>query len=620
MLPLAVPDVNRLPTPELMEMYPAVELFLQRAQAVRPDFVIDKQNAASIAHICAWLDGLPLAIEMAAAHIKWKPPATLFDQLRQQLMGLTGGQRDLTPRQKTLAGAIDWSYKLLSWAEQELLMALSVTNGGCGLAAAAELSGHDATTCDTLLRGLAEKSLIQWGMDSLGETRISLLQMIREYAQARAVERGSYDHLCELHGTIYHRLVRESLPGVRGAQAEGILNRLEIEHNNLRAALGWHLTSSSVRGVRLASLLADSLWGIRGHFSEGRLWLEKLLAAAAHLSTDGSAETPGWCAAARMALGQGDLPAANGFAAQASSLAFANENDREIRMALRCRASIALHQSDYPQAIRLYQQVLSLCRPNDQDEAGMALNGLGLIAKDQGDFATALDYHARARTFYARMGDAIGMARALTYASIAAYWQAEYSRCFDLAQEAIDLQSGVGDVTSVAYSRDAQGMALVRLGRYAEGVAILQECVAAFEGMDDRSGEAVVLADLGVAAHLQGNFADAYRYSQEALSIARAIGDRRRVTFCLEGMAMALTRLAVLSAETDKTALTRAIGLFAEADNLRRLINSPLPASERAEYDACVSIAAAHLPAAIHATAWERGRAAVLDQVTGLVL
>ncbi len=602
--PLAVPDVNRLPTPELLEMYPAVELFIQRAQAVRPNFVIDAHNAGAVAHICAWLDGLPLAIEMAAAHVKWKTPDTLLDQLRQQLMALTGGQRDLTPRQQTLRGAIDWSYKLLSLGEQGLLMALSVTNGGCMLAVAAELSGNDQATGQALLQGLAEKSLLQYTTDSLGEPRVSLLQMIREYAQAKAVETGTYDHLCELHGAIYYRLVCESLPRVRDAQAERILNRLEIEHNNLRSALDWHLASSSVRGVRLAVLLADSLWGIRGHFSEGRLRLEKLIAAASTQSTDGSAEPSAWIALTRLAMGQGDLPAASAFATQAEQLAFASEDDATVRTTLRCRAAIALHQSDYAQSTRLYQQTRALCGPDDQSDAALSLNGLGLVAKDQGDFASALDYHKRAHALCASLGDSIGAARSLTYASIAAYWQAAYARCFDLAQEAIELQRGVGDVLSVTYGRDVQGMALVRLGRYAEGVAILQECVTAFEQMGDHSGRAVVLADLGVAAYLQENFVDAYRHSHEALSIARAIGDRRRAAFCLEGMAMALTRLAVLPAATDKTALTRALGFFAEADSLRRLINSPLPASERAEYDACRAIAAAHLPPAQYAQAW----------------
>jgi tetratricopeptide (TPR) repeat protein len=251
--------------------------------------------------------------------------------------------------------------------------------------------------------------------------------------------------------------------------------------------------------------------------------------------------------------------------------------------------------------------MLALCRADEQDEAAMALDGLGLIAKDQGDFVTALDYHQRAHALYASQGNAIGMARALTYASIAAYWQATYDRCFELAGEAIELQRGVGDVTSVAYSRDVQGMALVRMGRRAEGIAILEECVTAFHQMGDRSGSAMILADLGLVRHFQGNFQTAYEHFSEALVIARAIGDRRRVAFCWEGIAMALTRLAVLAAPTDEAALQRAVGLFAKADSLRREIDAPLPASERAEYDACLSQAAAHLSTGRYAEAWDRG-------------
>jgi len=605
--PLAVPDVNHLPTPDLLGMYPAVDLFIQRAQAVNPSFVINAQNAAPVAHICAWLDGLPLAIEMAAAHVKWKPPATLLEQLRQQLMGLTGGQRDLSPRQQTLRGAIDWSYKLLSEAEQQLLMALSVVNGGCSLAVAAELSGNELRSCEALLRGLAEKSLLQWTTDSMGEPRVALLQMIREYAQMKSTERGNYHQLRAQHAAIYHRLVQESQPFVRSPEAERVLNRLEMEHNNLRSALAWHLESSSVRGVKFATLLADTLWGIRGYFSEGRNWLEKMVDAAANQSTDGTVEAFGWIATAHMALGQGDLPAANRIAARAEAFAFANENDAEVRMALHCRAGIALHQSDYVQARRLYQQALALCGSGDENEAAIAFNGLGLVAKDQGDLGASLDYHERAYALYASIGDSVGMARALTYASIAAYWQAEYQRCFDLAQQAIELQRGIGDVTSIAYSRDVQGMALVRSGRYDEGIAILDECVTAFQKIGDVSGSAMILVDLGLAHYMKQNWAQAYRYHQESLNIARSIGDRRREAFCLEGIAMTLTRMAVAETERDETALSQAVALFARADGVRRQIDSPLPASERAEYDICRAIADRYLSAELHKSAWEEG-------------
>lgn len=136
-----------------------------------------------------------------------------------------------------------------------------------------------------------------------------------------------------------------------------------------------------------------------------------------------------------MALGQGDLPAANRIAAKAEAFAFANENDAEVRMALHCRAGIALHQSNYPQARRLYQQALALCGSGDENEAAIAFNGLGLVAKDQGDFGAALDYHAASLpALYAGIGDSVGMALALTYASIAADRRAEYERCFDLAR------------------------------------------------------------------------------------------------------------------------------------------------------------------------------------------
>lgn len=595
--PLAVPDVNHLPTPDLLEMYPAVDLFLQRAQAVRPDFVIDSRNAAAVAHICAWLDGLPLAIEMAAAHIKWKTPETLLQQLRQQLMALTGSQRDLSPRQQTLRGAIDWSYKLLSQQERRLLQALSVTNGGCTVGMAAELSGNDEETCAALLRGLAEKSLVRWSGENAGDERVTLFEMIREYAQAEAVAAGSHDALCELHGSLYLRLVQENLHRVRGMDGEAALNLLEAEHNNLRAALAWHLRASSVRGVRLATLLADSLWGIRGHFSEARLWLGKLLDAAAHLSTDGTAETPGWCALARMAMGQGDLPAAERIAATAQSLAFANENHSEMRMALLCRAAISLHQSDYPSATSFYRQVLSLCLAENSGDRAMALNGLGLIAKDRGDFAGALELHEQARTLFGAAGDGIGVARSLTYASIAAYWQADYPRCVALSTEAIDLQRGIGDVTSVAYGRDVQGMALVRMGRFDEGLEILEACVDTFAAIGDRSGEAVILVDIGHARYLLGTFAAAYQNFHEALEIALAIGDRRRQAFCLEGLVMTLVRLSAAQSPMDKAGVVRAVELAGQAESLRRRIAAPLPPVEQAEYDACLDLARELLPA-----------------------
>ncbi len=609
-LPLALPDLHQLPAAALLDMYPAVELFVQRARAVRPNFAIDANNAATIAQICAWLDGLPLAIELAAAQIKWQTPANLLEQLRKQLLTLTGGPRDLTPRQQTLRGALDWSYNLLTPVEQHLLVACGVINGSGTTSLIAALTDLEPTFCDGLLRGLTEKSLLQCSADEQGELRYTLLQMVREYAQAKQQELALQASLQARHAAFYSRLVAESLPALRTAAAESALNRLAQEHNNLRSALTWYLQTDPLSGVRLATRLGNSLWGIRGYFREGRHWLEKLLAVIPTLSDKEPDNEPmlvdlaaAHLTAARITLGQGDLPAAARFAHSSEQLALLLEDDPSVRAALRCRAAVALHQSDYAQATQLYQQALALCnRATDPQEAVTILNGLGLVVKDQGDFARALVLHEESYALATQSGDRIGQARARTYASIAAYWQGDYSRAIALAQAAMHLQQGIGDVISLSYSRETLGMALVKIGRFAEGAQVLEESLRAFTEQDDRSGIALLLVDLGQVAYAQQEYGRAFAYQRDALQIAYTIGDRRRCAFALEGMALARTRLS-----TAHESQAAAVRLLAAAATLRTAIGAPLPANEQAAYTECLALVAANLPPALYHDAWHQG-------------
>lgn len=606
--PLAVPDIHQLPSPDLLEVYPAVELFMQRARAVRPDFAITATNATAIAHICAWLDGLPLAIEMAAARTKWQSPPLLLAQLRQQLLALTGGPRDLTPRQQTLRGAMDWSYNLLTPLEQQLFVALGVINGSCTAAVMAAVTELESTLCDALLRGLVEKSLLQWTADEQGELRYTMLQMVREYAQTKQQEQGVQTQLQARHAAFYRRLVAESFGHLQTEAAERTLNRLALEQSNLHSVLTWCLDADREGGLILASQLATSLWGVRGYFSEGRTWLEQLLADAPTSRQDGNdgylaAVAAAWLAAAQMALGQGDLSAAASFATQSEQLALQLEQESAVRAALRSRAAIALHQSDYGQATQLYQEALAHCHlATDQREAAVILNGLGLIAKDQGDYAQALALHERSYNLSATVGDTIGQARALTYSGIAAYWQGAFQRCIDLAQQPITLQQGIGDVISLTYSREILGMALVKVGRFAEGMAALEASRQAFEQQGDRSGVAMVLVDLGQAAYAQGVYAPSFAYHRDALHLAHAIGDRRRCAFALEGMAMALAHLA-----TAPTQLEAAVQLFAAAAALRTAIGAPLPPTEQPAYEECLVRVSSRLAQDAYAWAWQAG-------------
>jgi predicted ATPase/transcriptional regulator with XRE-family HTH domain len=616
--PLAVPDLKYLPASDLLEMYPAVELFVQRAQAVRPSFAVDAQNAATIAQICAWLDGLPLAIEMAAAQIKWRSPAALLDQLRQQLMALTGSPRDLSPRQQTLRGAIDWSYNLLSADEQQIFVAFAIINGGCTAESVAAISAIDPLRCENLLRGLVEKSLLQCEIESNGELRYMMLQVVREYAQTRLSEQDEQAMLQARHAAFYGQLVQQSLPNLPTTQAQLLLDRLEIEHNNLRSALEWHLQADIAGGLDLAVHLGESLWEIRGYLDEGRSWLERLLAAApaawavdtAHMGRSAAA----WIVAARLAVNQGDLATGTLYAQRSETFALKIESDRAMRAVLRCRASISLHQGHYAHANALYEQALDLCdSEHDQREAALILNGMGLIAKDQGDYGRALTLHEKSYAFFAATGDVIGMARSMMYSSIVAYWRGEFQRSFDFAQRCIEIQSGVGDIMSVTYSQEVQGMALVRMGRADEGIRLLQQCVAAFEQMNDQLGVAVTLVDLGQATYLQQDFADALAYHRRAVTIAHTIGDRRRIAFSLDGIAMALTRLAIIHSP-DLAMLERATCCFAAAETLRQTIHAPLPETERGDHDACRALLAA-LPHDRYLLAWERGRTLPIEQL-----
>ncbi|MBX2997670.1 MAG: tetratricopeptide repeat protein [Caldilineaceae bacterium] len=621
--PLAVPDVAHLPAASLLEIYPAVELFVQRAQAVRPSFAVDEQNAASIAQICAWLDGLPLAIEMAAAQIKWQTPAALLNQLRQQLMALTGGPRDLSPRQQTLRGAMDWSYNLLGAEERLLFATFAVINGGARAESVAEITGIAPLRCEAFLRGLVEKSLLQCEGDPSGEARFTMLQVVREYAQTRLADMDDASDLQTRHAAHYARLVTNLLPGLRTA-AEETLNRLEREHNNLRSALEWYRQTEVDAGLDLAIQLGESLWSIHGHFNEGRGWLEKLLAVAPEPDGEDLGQVgryaASWLAAAKLALGQGDLSAATGFARRSEVLALYSESDKAVRAVLRCRAAICLQQSDYVQARALFQQALDLCHPEtEQLEAARILNGLGLIAKDQGDYGAALDYHQRSYTIFAAVRDTLGMARVLTYMSIVAYWQGAFGRCIDYAQQSIAVQKGIGDVMSVTYSREVEAIARVRLGQIEEGIQTLQECAAAFQQMNDQSGVAVTLVDLGQAAYLQGQMNNSLGYHFQALRLASTIGDRRRIAFSLDGIGMALAQLARRPASNEDQ-MEEAVFYFAAAHALREAIRAPLPEIERTDYEECRALVSSSLPAARYTLAWQRGCAMPLDQLPQLIL
>jgi len=288
--PLSVPTLKQLPDVKTLSHYEAVALFIERAQATKPDFSVTNANAHAVAAICAHLDGLPLAIELAAARVKHFSPHTLLTRLEQGLSVLSGGARDLPARQQTLRGAIAWSYDLLSPEEQKLFRHLAIFVDGWGLQAAEAICMARGGLAEDMLEGMAslvDKSLLRQEEQAEGETRFWMLQTLREFGLEQLARSGELEATRQAHAEYYLRLAEEAQPSLRATEQGRWMARLEQEHENLRAALFWLLAQAQVgseqstqqgeRALRLCTALSW-FWSLRGYIREGQNFLEQALA------------------------------------------------------------------------------------------------------------------------------------------------------------------------------------------------------------------------------------------------------------------------------------------------------------------------------------------------------
>ncbi|MGH3144565.1 MAG: ATP-binding protein, partial [Rubrobacter sp.] len=363
--PLAVPDPRRLPEPEAVSQYEAVRLFIEHARAARADFAITDQNAPAIAEICVRLDGLPLAIELAAARTKLLPPLPLLARLDNRLKFLTGGARDLPERQRTLRSAIEWSHELLGPDERMLFRRLSAFVGGFSLEAVeAVCDAGGELSLGTLggISSLLDNSLIRQEEGSEDDPRFSMLETIREYARERLEESGEAEELRGLHAGYFLALAEEADPAVEGAQQGTWLERLEEEHDNLRAVLSRALEAEdSEAALRMGAALGE-FWYLRGHYGEGRRWLE---AALAKTDRAPPARARALHRASWLAFLQGDLDRAKGASEEGLGLDgvrhFRTGGGDSVAAELRRTLGIsAISQGNSEQATKLFEESLAL--------------------------------------------------------------------------------------------------------------------------------------------------------------------------------------------------------------------------------------------------------------------
>jgi predicted ATPase len=569
--PLSLPDGHALP-PHSLDAYAATRLFVERARLYRPDLAPDPEEARTIARIALRLDGIPLAIELAAARTKVLSVAQIADRLDDRFRLLTGGARSGLSHHQTLQAAMDWSYDLLADEERALFRTLAVFAGGFSLDAAESVwrwDGSGAGDILDVLTRLVDKSLVLAEHLPSGEFRYRMLETVRRYALDRLVESGEAGEARSRHRDHFRRLVEEAEPDLVGPRQKAWLDRLELEHDNLRAALEWSTADqgSGEAGLRMAAGLWW-FWEIRGYWSEGRRWLRDLLARPA----------PAWT---------------------------------EARVkALNAAASLALRQLDLDEATMLAEQSLEHARQlGDNRTAASCLVILGLRACRLADFTQAQALGDESLNLSQQVGDHWGAAWAQATLGIVARERRDFERAKSLLEQSLRQVRLMGHQWGVAAVLTNLGLIAAEEGTTERAAAYFEEAADLFRDLGDKSFMAYTLLNLGANAIARSDYARASERFAESLSLRWELKE-------LPGVATCLTALGCVAARLQD--FRRAAVLCGAADALREITGASVPQWFRAEYERSLATVRDHLGQTDFSSAWEEGRLMPAEEAVAL--
>jgi predicted ATPase/DNA-binding SARP family transcriptional activator len=559
--PLPIPE--RPGTPERLLEFASVQLLRDRICMVRPDFEVTSENAEAAAELCRSLEGIPLAIELAAARAQVLTPEQMLQELKERFDFLVSRRTDIPARHRTLRSAMDWSFQMLTPELQQFLARLTIFRGGWTLEAARTVCEQpDALNSLELLR---ERSLI--AVEPQGaEMRFRMLETVRQYC-AEQLKEAERRRARARHVDYFLALAEEAEPKLRGQEQVVWMDRLERDLDNLRAALDGQTWEASLR-------IAGALWRfwyVRGYFSEGRARLTEVLG-----QTVGSGYT---VARAKALNGAGVL---------------------------------ACEQGEYVAARTLFEESLALFRAlGDQQSIAFSLNNLGMVARHQGEYVAARTLLEESLALFRALGDKRGIAFSLLNLGIVISYQEETVAARTLYEESLALFRESGDTWGVANALIGVGMVAHEQGEYRTARMRYEEGLALKRKLGDKWGIAFSLINLGLVAHDQGEYRTARTLFEESLALKRELGDKRGIAFLLEAFA------ALTAAEGPAE---RAGQLWGAAEALRERIQAPHSPSERVEYDRKVAYACHRAGEKAFAAAWEKGRSLTLEQSIAYVL
>lgn len=561
-LPVSTPPVDLAK----LAQYEAIALFLQQARSVKLDFQLTQSNAAAVIEICQSLDGLPLAIELAAAHIKLLPPQAMLKRLERRIRLPKGERRDRTERQQTLRGAIAWSYDLLDDDEKNLFVQIAVFNRGCTLEAIMAICPIVENLADDLLdvlNALIDKSLLRQQEQENDEPRFTMLHTIRDFALEQLDKSGDAELLRHRHFTYYLSMAEEAASALTGSEQRQWLKQLECEHDNLLAALWWSLeNATSEPGSRLAGALWR-FWLMRGYLHEGRYWLDKFLLSGTVASATRARVLEG---ASVLACRQKDYERAALLADEALALGRALDNQEILSSAYASLAEIAYMHGESGRAVALFEESLKIRRTlNDKRGAASLLNNLGNVLLQQGALERAISLFEECLSLFRAVGDELALASVLNNLGEVERQRGNHKRAFLLYEESLKLSRGL---------------------KYTWGTA-------------------ASLTNLGAIALHQGNYRQALISYKESLSLFSEMGEKLGMALCFEGLA---------EVEYTQNHLTFSVRLLTLADMLRQSIGASVFQFEPPTHENLDKSLRSALGDDTFETLWRTGRMLSLDQ------
>lgn len=566
--PMQVPEDAGKTGPDEVERSEAVQLFVQRAQAALPSFRLTPANAGAVARLCRSLDGLPLAIELAAARVKLLPPEAMLERLGNRLQFLTGGARDLPERQQTLRGAIDWSYHLLDENQKALFARLAIFVGGWSLEAISAVCNPDGILGDDLagLEALMNSSLVQRVESSAGEPRFRMLESIRAYALEKLEERGEMAPTAALHARYFAEQCQKIGPRIYSSEAQRWLGWSATEHDNLRAALAWSLAPGGEIRVAVTIVnLINWFWYRRGHLTEGREWCRRILAKLNR-----------------------------------------SQPSRELTLMLMSASLLATWQGDLDYGVQnikdaiLYSEVME-----DEQTLPLSLLGQGVLLLNRGQAAEARTNLERGLEIFREIPFPFFISNSLIHLGNAALALGDIPGARAYLEQAMPLAQAVGEDWLVASVLNNLGEVARVEGDYPQAQGYYEQSVALFGSGGDIEDQNRLFHNLGYIAMYRGDLPQAAQHLRKSLTTFRELGNRRGIAECLAGFA----RLAALKGQPGAAAT-----LLAAATTLLHAAHADWWPSDQAEYRRSLEMIQSALEPAAFDAAWAAGREMDWDQ------